>query len=254
MDKIVKKETKELKAMGKPLPNLVDLSDLNPLKKANNLKKARVNLQQLENKLNGLPMPKSGGTESEKKRIARERKKLKRQIDKAFSEVDEMAKSSKDIVFEDERSQMSNLAKVVGYKIKDFSNVDPLEFEKHKKGVLLKASNHFKDYSDMGVAGIIELCGMFEQMPYGDGTQKKMIMHYPRLKECLNRIFVDMAKKDINPTKYVNPYYSLLLAIGIPIAGNMLANYSGKKKKKKKKKKEKKKKQKKRKKKKKKIK
>lgn len=227
----IKEKPREIKAHGNILPNIESISS-NPIIKANNIKKSQLKLRQLKEELDALPKPRSiKNDESRKKEVQKKRKKLGSEIRKLEKKLETQSKDSKEIIFEDERIKMNNLAAIVDYSVKDFKPLDVLEFERHKKALLLKASNHYQDYSKMLTAGIIELSAFFDQLPYGQGSQKKMLMHSPTIQNRSTAIFIDMGQKATDPLKYINPYTALGLSIFLPVASTFAANYMGGKKK-----------------------
>ncbi len=227
----IQEKPKEIKKQGKILPNLEKISS-NPIIKANKIKKGQLRLRQLTEELEALPMPRTIKNDPErKKETQKKRKKLSKEIKKLEKTLTVDSEESKEIIFEDERNKMNNLSAVVDYEIKDFKKLDVLTFERHKKAFLLKAQNHYADYSKMFCAGLLELSAVFDELPYGGGTQKKMIMHAPTIQNRGTAILIDMGMKQVDPLKYINPYTALGLSIALPVLSTFASNYMGQKKK-----------------------
>ena len=144
-----------------------------------------------------------------------------------------VANSTKDIVSDEERVRLSNLANIVNYPIKDFTNMNAIDFAKHKKTLTHKVLAHFDDYAVLGTAGIIEIAGFAESTTdYLDGYQKTLMQRHTVIKQKLQRVMLRIAKDTgADSSNYLNEYMALGLGLGLPAVMVFLANISKKRKK-----------------------
>ena len=175
-------------------------------------------------------MPRFGKTESEKQNLKRERNMLKSNIKISEKNLKKVAAESTDLIFEDDVEKVKNLASKINFPNKNWEKMDPLEYEKNKKNVTLKALKVFSQPAQLGTAGVVELARVCESFPNGQGCLKNTIKAQSTIQECFTRCLIDMAEKGTDPTKYMNPYVMLLGAIALPIGATFASNAYAKKK------------------------
>jgi hypothetical protein len=220
----------EIKAKGGSLKGLNDLNELNKslIEKSNEIKQTRLIIETEVSELNQLDQKEKSNTETKKRK--------RRRIKKAESKLTKLAKKSHDLVDAKEKTRINALAESINYPITDCKHMNVLEFEKHKKDVQFKALQYYEDFASLACAGIIEVAGGLEQLPYGDGCQERLLAHSPNIKDKLNRIFVHMAKDSINIDKFINPWTALGLSVGVPLMSTFAVNFMNSRKESKKKK------------------
>ena len=141
---------------------------------------AEFRLKDLENTLKDTPMPSKGKDENEKKSIKETRKRLRKDIKDQKKEVDKVIIESKDLIDANESQELNNLARDIGYHaIKDYSSLDPIDFEREKGNLLFKASRAYDSKAKLTARMIVHLGAVAEILPYGEGTQGELKLAEP---------------------------------------------------------------------------
>lgn len=228
-------DTKNLKATrgktgfkeGFVVPNMEDIEiDLSLLEKSNKLKDQKLKVEKLKLKLDQLPVRKPKNIlSSDWENTKMMKAQIKKSINQETKVLTVLQKESKEIILDFNIKKCSNLAKSVDYKIKDFSKLDPIDFEREKKSLAFFALKKLDGKAELMTRGIEKIYTIVDALPYCAGSYQNLKSNRNEVKDACSLILMDMGEKDINLSQYVNPYLMLGLALSAPVGMAFAANY-----------------------------
>lgn len=208
--------------------NLVRKENIPPslLEKSNELKSLDNKIKEKELEYAKTPQPRTGKTPEEKIFIKKKREEMRSELKRLKSVFQKAKQDTGDLVFTDDVNKIKNLAASVNYPLKkELNKIDIVEFEKVKQNVYFKALQYFDQQAKLATLGTIKIIECMETFPYGKGCSTNIKENAEQIKNSYNLICIDLAQKNIDPTKFLNPYAMLGVAIGGPVLLTFMANY-----------------------------
>jgi hypothetical protein len=223
----ITKKNNKLSDLSLPgIDKYVDIEAPSILKISNNLSKKKIEHERLEAEYKNMLKPSECSNDRQRNEVKKKRNDMRNKIRRHKLELENMTKKSKELIIDDEVDRLNALAKRVNNPVKDFNKFDPLEFEKEKQNLIYRAVKFNDNKSEFLAKAIITAGGICEAFPYCQGVKAEMKKNKADIKDACNALLIDMGMSGTDLTKYINPYYALLLASTAPILTIAINNYA----------------------------